>query len=60
MLGPGSRSQVTKKRDFVLAFGVAQRRGPQHAEEKAHSPGLAFVKLDFLIRTKWGSNADRF
>jgi hypothetical protein len=22
MLGPGSRSQVTKKRDFVLAFGV--------------------------------------
>jgi RHS repeat-associated protein len=27
--------------------------------EKAHSPGLALVKLDFLIGTKWGSYAGR-
>jgi len=25
----------------------------------ALSPGLAFVKLDFLIGTNWGSNARR-
>jgi hypothetical protein len=28
-------------------------------EEKAPAPGLAFVKLDSLIWTKWGSNVGK-
>src|SRR5271165_967281 len=30
-----------------------------HDEGKGPSPSLALVKLDFLIGTKWGSNARR-
>ena len=50
-----------------MTIDLLQRRGvpapviAQKAvtQEKAPSPGLAFVKLDFLIGTKWGSNAGR-
>jgi len=41
---------------FVSVLVLAQKAIPQ---EMALSPGLAFVKLDFLIGTNWGSNARR-
>jgi hypothetical protein len=50
-----------------MTIDLLQRRGvpvpvivqKAMTQEKAPSPGLGFVKLDFLIGTKWGCNAGR-
>jgi hypothetical protein len=42
------------------AITLDKRTAPKsHDARKGPSPGLGFVKLDFLIGTKWGSNVGR-
>jgi hypothetical protein len=45
---------------LLLEWGSSNVRAQKAmTQEKAPSPGPGFVKLDFLIGTKWGSNALR-
>jgi hypothetical protein len=62
----GHASQTSNRPPAIMTIDLLQRRGvpvliAQKAmtQEKSPSPGLGFVKLDFLIGTKWGSNAGR-
>src|ERR1019366_9953497 len=49
---------TTRRRTVEVGFAlvIAQK---DMTQEKAPSRGTAFVKLDFLIGTKWGSKAGR-